>query len=217
MNEKVKITLIYDNETIREDLTGDWGFACLVKAQGQRILFDTGADGEILLANMEALDIQPGSIGTVVISHHHWDHTGGLLSFLDRNPDVRLYIPATYDPPAIARESAVRVTEPVQIDENIYSTGLLEGIEQSLVIKTGPGNIIIVGCSHSGVGNILKAASEYGQNYALLGGLHGFDDYDILSELKHICPTHCTQHKAEIAQKYPGKLIEGGAGKIIEL
>ena len=48
------------------------------------------------------------------------------------------------------------------------------------------------GCSHSGVGNILKAASQFGKPYALIGGLHGFSDFDLVKDLTLICPTHCT-------------------------
>ena len=73
----MKITIIYDNETSRRDLTPDWGFACLVEAHGKNILFDAGANGAILLDNMKNLNIDPESIEIIVISHAHWDHTGG--------------------------------------------------------------------------------------------------------------------------------------------
>nr|MBN2276938.1 MBL fold metallo-hydrolase [candidate division Zixibacteria bacterium] len=212
----MKITLIYDNETSRDDLIADWGFACLVEFDNHRILFDTGADGRILLKNMAALKIEPESIEIVFISHLHWDHTGGLQSFIRLNPDVRLYIPANYDPPADARK-VVGIKDPVQIEKNLFSTGLLEEIEQSLIIKTAHGIVTVVGCSHSGVENILKSAGKHGKNFALIGGLHGFENYEALRDLVHVCPTHCTQHKTEIKEAYPKKYIDGGAGKIIEL
>jgi len=55
----MKITIIYDNEVSEEGLEADWGFSCLVEVYGKKILFDTGADGSILLGNMEKLDIDP--------------------------------------------------------------------------------------------------------------------------------------------------------------
>ena len=59
----MKITLIYDNEVYREGLRADWGFSCLVEVEDQpRILFDTGANGKILLGNMEKLDIEPEAV-----------------------------------------------------------------------------------------------------------------------------------------------------------
>ena len=77
----MKVTIIYDNTSARPELQADWGFSALVEAKGKRILFDTGADGRILLSNMEKLKIDPKEIEDVFISHLHWDHTGGLSAF----------------------------------------------------------------------------------------------------------------------------------------
>ena len=74
---------------------------------------------------------------------------------------------------------------------------------------------MIAGCSHSGVGNILNAASKFGNVYALIGGLHGFREFGLLKDLDLVCATHCTQFKSEIKKLYPEKYIEGGAGKVI--
>ena len=60
----MKITIIYDNETCREDLKADWGFACLVEVYGKNILFDTGAKGDILLENMKILGLGGNDPGT---------------------------------------------------------------------------------------------------------------------------------------------------------
>ncbi len=64
---------------------------------------------------------------------------------------------------------------------------------------------------------ILKAASQFGKVYAIIGGLHGFNEYELFKDLEVICPTHCTQHIAEIKSLYPEKYIEGGARKIIKI
>ena len=84
-------------------------------------------------------------------------------------------------------------------------------------VKTQKGLVVIVGCSHSGVKNILKAASQWGRVYALIGGLHGFKDFDLLEDLELVCATHCTKFKSEIKSRYPEKYVRGGAGKIIEI
>ena len=78
----MKITIVYDNEACKEGLKADWGFSCLVEAHGKRMLFDTGANGRILLENMEKLHIDPATIEEVFISHIHRDHTGGLAELL---------------------------------------------------------------------------------------------------------------------------------------
>ena len=209
------ITIIYDNETLKKDLKADWGFACLVEAYDKKILFDTGASGPILLDNMKKLAIDPGIVDEIIISHDHWDHTGGLFDFLKIHP-VKVYVPSSSQK-FLADIEMIKVKDSFQIHENIFSTGELENIEQSLIIRTEKGTVLIAGCAHSGVKNILKAASQYGKPYALIGGLHGFKNFGLIADIEYICPTHCTQYTEKIKSRYPEKYIRGGAGKVIEI
>lgn len=163
---------------------------------------------------MSKLNIEPTDIEEIFISHAHNDHTGGLSTFLRINT-VPVYVPPSYQ--RLAGSTVVPVNRPMEIHENIFSTGELKGREQSLVVKTEKGLVVIVGCSHPGVGTILNAASQWGDVTALIGGLHGFTNYELLKDLDLVCATHCTQHKSEIKSRYPDKYVEGGAGKIIEL
>ena len=101
--------------------------------------------------------------------------------------------------------------------ENFFSTGELSGQEQSLAVKTDDGLVVICGCSHPGVGPILEAAAHLGRVKALVGGLHGFKEFEILKDLALVCPCHCTQHQAEIRARYPQTAVSGGAGKILEI
>jgi 7,8-dihydropterin-6-yl-methyl-4-(beta-D-ribofuranosyl)aminobenzene 5'-phosphate synthase len=59
---------------------GEWGFAALVEADGHRLLFDTGARPDTVLANARELDVDLSGVSDVILSHHHGDHTGGLLA-----------------------------------------------------------------------------------------------------------------------------------------
>ena len=59
---------------------GEWGFAAVVEVDGRRWLFDTGARPETVLKNAEELGIDLASITDVILSHHHSDHTGGLIA-----------------------------------------------------------------------------------------------------------------------------------------
>ena len=211
----MKITVIYDNTAFRKDLQADWGFSALVEIKGRKILFDTGADGDILLSNMEKLKINPQDIEDVFISHLHWDHTGGLSSFLRLNNRVKLRIPSYLSGAKDARE-VIEVKKPTKLYEGIYSTGELDGIEQSLCVETEKGIVIVVGYSHPKMEHILKTASQFGKVYGIIGGLHATKP-ESLKELDLICPTHCTQYKSEIRSLYPKKYIEGGAGRIIEV
>ena len=212
----MKITILYDNTVFKSDLKSDWGFSCLVETHNRTILFDTGSNGSILLANMKKLDIDPLSIDEVFISHSHFDHIGGLSAFLNENNNVRIYVPVSLRGIRNAKE-IINVDKPVKLHENIFSTGELDHMEQSMAVKTDKGLVLIVGCSHPKMENILKAASQFGKVQAIIGGLHGFSEFELFNDFTLICPAHCTQHIAEIKSLYPEKYIEGGAGKIIEI
>lgn len=207
------VTIIYDNTVYERGLKADWGFACLVEpGDGRRILFDTGTKGDILLHNMERLAIDPLLINEVFISHAHFDHTGGLAAFLGVNDKVRLYLPASMSARSLPG-NAIFVDEATEIHDGVYSTGELGGTEQSMVCRTEKGLAVIVGCSHPGVEAILNAASQWGKPYAIIGGLHGFNNFKLLEGLDPVCACHCTQYQSDIkafcGEKYDG----GGAGK----
>ncbi len=180
-----------------------------------KILFDTGANGSTLLSNMKKLDIDPESIDEVFISHPHFDHIGGLSAFLNVKSDVEVYVPALLRGVRGAKE-VISISKPLKIHENVFSTGELDGIEQSMVVKTEKGIVLIVGCSHPEMAHILKAASQFGSVRAVIGGMHGFSEFELFKEMELICPTHCTQHKAELERLYPKEYIDGGVGKVIE-
>ncbi len=221
----MKLTIVYDNTVLKDGLREGWGFSCLIEA-GENILFDTGWKGSDLLHNMRALGKDISEVDAVVLSHDHWDHTGGLTCVLN-NADVRVYAPKSFSDHLkgeIGRHAElVEVGGPVKVSDNAYSTGELAGeykgviMEQSLALETKEGVVALTGCSHSGVGQILEAARERGRLYGLVGGLHGFDDYRALDGLKLIVPTHCTQHRLEIREKHPNATEEGGVGWTKEL
>ena len=181
-----------------------------------KILFDIGAKGSILLSNMEKLNIDTASIDEVFISHPHFDHIGGLSAFLNVRSQVRVYVPASLRGVRGIKE-VISVSEPAEIHENVFSTGELDGIEQSMAVKTDKGIVLIVGCSHPRMAHILKAASQFGNIVAIVGGMHGFNEFELFKDLELICPAHCTAYKAQIKSRYPDKYVGAGAGKVIEI
>jgi 7,8-dihydropterin-6-yl-methyl-4-(beta-D-ribofuranosyl)aminobenzene 5'-phosphate synthase len=75
--KSVKITIL--STMLADQGVGEWGFSALVEADGHRILFDTGNRPETVLQNARDLKIDLSTVTDVVLSHHHGDHTGGLL------------------------------------------------------------------------------------------------------------------------------------------
>ena len=213
----MKVTIVYDNEVRSQGLKAGWGFSAVIEARHTPVaLFDTGADSLTLLHNMKELDIDPKNIGIIVISHAHGDHTGGLSGILEVNKEAKLYVPASFQG-SISGRGVTIVTRPLQISEGIFSTGELKDVEQSLAIETGKGILVVAGCSHPGVGEILDAASRFGKVYGVIGGFHGFRSFSRLSGLSLIVPCHCTQYKSEILELFPQQSIRCGVGLVLEL
>ena len=213
----MKVTIVYDNEVKNKKLKAGWGFSSFIETtSAPPILFDTGADSPALLYNMKELGIDAKDIGIIVISHAHSDHTGGLQGILEVNKTAGIYLPASVWG-TIPGRKIITVTESLQICESVFSTGELKEIEQSLVIKTDRGVLVMVGCSHPRVGKIIDVASRFGEIHGIIGGLHGFRDFSRLNSLSLIGPCHCTQYKSEIMQLFPQQCLKCGAGLVVEI
>jgi len=200
----MKITIVYDNQA-KEGLKSGWGFSCLIEAR-QKILFDTGDSGENLIYNLRQLDIQPESVAAVVISHNHWDHIGGLKEFLKLNNSAEVFHPKSF-------------SKPTEISPAVHSTGALGTSikEQSLIINTEKGNVVITGCAHPGLGKIIDKAKQFGEIYGVIGGFHGFSQLEKLQGIKLIAPCHCTEYTKKIRARYPGEFRRIKAGSVIEI
>lgn len=217
----MKLSIVYDNEA-KEEFKSDWGFSCLIESEDWNLLFDTGASGDILTYNMQQLGIQKDDIEIIALSHEHGDHTGGLGAVL--HPGIAVYLPRSLSrrlKKEVANKAArvVEVSEPKEIIPGVYTTGVLgRGIkEQSLVLDTEDGMVVLTGCAHPGLKIILEAATVFGELYGVIGGFHGFDALESLQGLGLIMPCHCTIRKKEILSIYPEKTVRCGAGGVIEL
>ena len=212
----MKVTIVYDNDIRGQGVKAGWGFSTVIEAgHTPPILFDTGADSLTLLHNMKELDIDPKNIGIIIISHAHGDHTGGLPGILEVNKEAEFYVPASFRG-TIAGRKVTTVTKPLEISEEVFSTGELKGIEQSLALKTDKGILVVVGCSHPGLGEIIDTASRFGKVYGVIGGFHGFRDFSRLGGLSLIVPCHCTQYKSEILELFPQQCVRCGVGLVLE-
>lgn len=199
----MRIRILYDN--MIRDLEKAWGFSCLVEINEGSILFDAGGNPNILEANMYDRDIRAEDIGIVFLSHEHWDHVGGLSLILGKNPGLRVYAPRSFteELKSTVREKAelIEVSEPFPIMEEVLTTGELGDRikEQSLIA----GNLLITGCAHPGIVEIVRRAKELNPNLdTVMGGFHLMKNnerevWDIISQIKvlgvrYALPRHCS-------------------------
>jgi 7,8-dihydropterin-6-yl-methyl-4-(beta-D-ribofuranosyl)aminobenzene 5'-phosphate synthase len=102
-----RLTILGDNMAVRDDIKAVWGFACLVEAHGHMVLFDTGADPNVLKDNLAAMKVNPAKIEAVVISHFHPDHTGGVPG-LGKLRGVRVFTPRNFEDFAKLRSAGLK-------------------------------------------------------------------------------------------------------------
>ena len=233
----VKMTVLYDNYLFTEGTKTAWGFSCFIEGTEKNILFDTGGKGEVLMHNIDKLNVAPESVDIIVISHNHWDHTGGLFTFLEKKSGIPVYLPHSFPEEFIdkvkdAKATVVLINEPVEICKDVYSTGEIEGPvnEQSLIVKTNKGLVVVTGCSHPGIVNIIKRAQEImGEEvYLVFGGFHLMrhsekEVKEIIRQFRELgvkkCgATHCTGDKQInlFKEAYGNDYIEMGTGRVLE-
>ncbi len=88
----IRLTTLVDNFVRAPGLVAQHGFSLLVEGPFGRILFDTGATGEVLAHNAQSLNVKLSQLDHIVLSHGHWDHGGALLRAMDES-SARLWIP----------------------------------------------------------------------------------------------------------------------------
>ena len=89
----MKITTLVENQLALDhrDLEAEFGLSLLIEHAGQRILFDTGAAGAAM-RNAPRLGVDLRQVDAVVLSHHHFDHGGGLPAFFAINRHAKVYL-----------------------------------------------------------------------------------------------------------------------------
>lgn len=229
----VTLTVVYDNHAYTAGLGTDWGFACIIERGPTTLLFDTGADGTLLLRNLAELGYAPQAIDVVVLSHAHQDHTGGLTALLDAGAAPVVYVPSTFastfKQQVQARASLIEVDGPGEILPGFISTGPLGAriSEQALAVETPPGLVVITGCAHPGVAQLTQLAATYTHSTAVelvLGGFHlgnaSFSEVEAIIAafrdfgVRRVAPCHCTGASAQqhFATAYGTDYLAVGVG-----
>jgi len=240
LNSIIKVKIVFDKEALNNNFYTGWGVAFLIN---NRILFDTGENGELLINNVQQLGSRIDKLQAIVISHDHWDHTGGLWEIL-KIKRLKVYGCPNFSEDFKRRISDLNsefigVDKLTKMSEKIYLTGEISGLyagagiaEQAVIIKTAKGISVLTGCSHPGIVKILtKIKGEFPKEkfYLVAGGFHLIeqdtrlikiivDEFKKLSVTK-VGPTHCTGGEAEdiFKAEFKNDFISIKVGQTIEV
>ncbi len=240
--DKVVLTAIADNRVVSPKLKAVWGLSICVSAKRSgryiSLLFDTDTYPHILKYNIRTLGLKLERIHGIVISHDHSDHTGGLSLIPNYAQGIPVYVPHKSSSTLKERILSlgfklVEVKDKYMIDDGIFIIGGLEryGIsEQSLVLSVSNlGLIVLVGCSHPGVVNIVRKAYKELRikPYAVIGGFHlewapSEEIRRVVKELlslgvRKIGPMHCSGEEIReyLRDHYPRVFLDMRAGSTI--
>ena len=129
----MRITCVVDDEAMPgSGLLAEHGISFFIASGGQGVLFDTGSTSRVLLANLARLEIGVEQIDALVISHAHYDHTGGLAGLLE----LRSGIPLDAHPDLV-RERYARTSSGVEKIGPVVGRAVLEK-RVSLHLTTEP-------------------------------------------------------------------------------
>jgi 7,8-dihydropterin-6-yl-methyl-4-(beta-D-ribofuranosyl)aminobenzene 5'-phosphate synthase len=230
----MKAHIIYDEVSREAHLFTGWGLSVMLGGY----LFDTGDKGHSLLENMKRLQFSVYDIDSVIISHDHWDHWGGLWDLLGVRPGLQVYGGEGFSAgfkQKVAESGGIFVPvgrAPVRLNEQVILTGELEGVhkgnkltEISAAIRTEHGMSVCTGCAHPGIVAIAEqtAALFPGEKLNIFfGGFHLHqkteNEIDAVFSKLHalgfssILPGHCSGTYAK--QKGTTSLF---AGMVIDL
>lgn len=224
--KNLKITVLVEDTCPKRPYCGEHGLSLLIEADQNKILFDTGFSGDVLIHNLSKLNIDLKQISAFVLSHNHNDHGGGLGYIADLIKDKPMYCASNFHQGEITNSQEISqkipniifATKEKEIIPGIWVTKEEDSINSSkptkeinLVINLeNKGLVIIVGCSHHGLENIINNARKLFNSeipmYGLIGGFHLKDNSpeeinQILDNLKKynfkiIAPNHCTGFNA---------------------
>ena len=260
----MRLTTLVEDTTCCS-LEAEHGLSVYIETAHHKVLFDVGTT-DLFIRNAKELGIDLAEVDTVVISHGHDDHGGGLDAFLKMNKHAKVYLQkaAFFDhftkkptgPEYIGLNQSLKDNPQIQlldgdcvideelkifshVDGEVYETNknlLKEDLsrddfvhEQHLVISEGEKNVLLMGCGHKGVLNILAQCPV--KPDVVIGGFHLYSmrsgqmlPEETIMELVRGLPDatyytgHCTGDEAfGILQREMPKMHALRTGTVIEV
>lgn len=260
------IRTLLENKSYQKNLGSEHGLSFLIELKEATILFDMGAS-DLFARNAEVMGVDLAKVDLAVISHGHYDHTGGLQAFFERNDLAPVYIQSTAFGEFVTprdgswryigipkgshhEERFIRIQGDVEISRNLK---ILAGVEakrlnppdnnvmfekgskghqldqflheQNLVLRQGEKSVLITGCAHKGIVNILDSFYQEEGKWpdVVIGGFHlvnrqwSHEMLQLVEEIgeflkntpTHFYTGHCTGEKAwHMLKKQLGNQIE---------
>jgi len=236
----MRLKILAEGSTKWQRFITHWGLSILIDDD---VLFDTFGRPDYVLMQLKRCNANVGKIKHIAISHDDWDHVAGLWKILERNQNLTVYICPHFKPEIKAKIAwygahLIEAEGAINIRDDIYLSGELTGSrgdcdipEQYLAIKTSKGIVVITGCAHPGIVEIVQhAKTSFGQDVRLLiGGFHLKDHtakeaHTIILRLKalgvsQVIPFHCTGRIAQglFNKEFKHNCIIPGEGRVIEI
>ncbi len=260
----MRIINLIENTPGAEGCLYEHGLSFYIETKKHKLLVDTGAS-DALIHNAKVLGIDLTKVDTVILSHGHYDHSGGILSFVKMNPNAKIYMQknaaGAYYHKDETVEKYIGIDREIQnlsqvvwvegdwkIDDELELFGNVTGRrlwpqgnlelkelvdgeflqdefshEQYLVITDGEKKLLISGCAHNGVLNILEKYQElYGDNpYAMISGFHmrkktDYTDEDIAvmeETARELCNTDTIFYTGHCTGEYPFEVMKNILGE----
>lgn len=274
----MRIVTLMENRAVSEGFLCSHGLSLYIETRNHKILFDMGQD-DGFLKNAGKLGADIGGVDIAILSHGHYDHGGGIDTFLKANSTAGIHIqkkalgefyahdgdgtvryiglPAAWkeNPRVILHTGDYKLDAGIQIfagvtgrecyspaNDRLYTSMNGRHIhdlfmhEQNLLLKEGSKMVLIAGCAHNGMVNILKKAETFapgGIDY-VLGGMHLMNAYPEREKQKIFCRSmakrllersckyytcHCTSVEAYdmLREEMDSRIEYLSAGSILEI
>ena len=136
----MKVTVLVENTLLegRSDLQAEHGLSLHIEHQDQQILFDTGAS-DAFYRNAERLGVDLEAVDLAVISHHHYDHGGGLAQFLETNTQAKVYLRSHDAGECHFRALGGLINRPIGLETTLFEAyaGRFEFVDQPTEVAPG--------------------------------------------------------------------------------